>query len=91
MEITLDQLKKIAKHQKESVLSSFVDPLNKLFVQFEINTNLKVCFYLANILHECTECQQPAFEISPLDASTGFCWNCHTLQIITKPEAANEN
>jgi putative chitinase len=55
MEITLDQLKKIAKNQKEEVLLKFVDPLNKLYAQFEINTNLRVAFYLANVLHECAE------------------------------------
>jgi putative chitinase len=55
MEITIDQLKKIAKNQKEEVLLKFIDPLNKMFVQFALNTNLRVCFYLANVLHECAE------------------------------------
>lgn len=55
MQITLEQLKQIAKFQKEEILLKFIDPLNKMYAQFEINSKIRVSFYLANVLHECGE------------------------------------
>lgn len=30
-------------------------------------------------LRDCVECGMCAFEISPVDSSVGFCWQCHKL------------
>lgn len=40
---------------------------------------LKTKLDAAISLHECVECGQPAFSISPIDPHDGFCWNCHKL------------
>lgn len=40
-------------------------------------------------LYACVECGHPSFEISPTDPSTGFCWNCRRLLIVTAPKNAD--
>jgi len=44
----------------------------------------------ALVLHECADCGQPAFEISPLNPSEGFCWNEHKLLQITASGGKDE-
>lgn len=52
MLVTLEQLKAIT-NQKESILIKFVDPINSTLEKYQINTKLRICHFLAQIIHEC--------------------------------------
>lgn len=58
----------MASFAAEAVQSA-TDDLRRQLADME--TELKY----RTILLECTECGQPAFEISPIDSATGICWN----------------
>lgn len=48
--ITLEQLVKIGVHPK--MAAEYTDALNSVFTRYQINTKLRVCHFLAQILHE---------------------------------------
>jgi putative chitinase len=50
--ITLDQLKQIASTKNVTLLTELVVPLNECLERYEINTKLRVCHFLAQVLHE---------------------------------------
>ena len=58
-----------------------IDAWTKLMAEFadKETAALKAKLDAAISLHECVECGQPAFSISPIDPHDGFCWNCHKL------------
>jgi hypothetical protein len=37
-------------------------------------------------LRDCVECGICAFDVSPVDSSQGFCWNCHEFLTIKRAE-----
>lgn len=53
--ITLDDLLKITTNAPKSRLQAFVRPLNEGLEQFGVNNRLRICHFLAQILHESTE------------------------------------
>ena len=52
MQISLEQLKSFFEDTEESVLANFVDPINKVIEEFEINTLERISMFLAQIGHE---------------------------------------
>jgi putative chitinase len=50
--ITKDQLESFFEDTKESIIDSFVDPLNKTCDKFEINTVERIAMFMAQIGHE---------------------------------------
>ena len=52
MQISLEQLKSFFEDTEESVLANFVDPINKVSEEFEINTLERISMFLAQIGHE---------------------------------------
>ncbi len=69
MNITLDQLKQIT-NQKESILNTFINPLNKIFVQNVSYSNLIISHFLAQISHE-SGCFRYTSEIASGEAYEG--------------------
>lgn len=51
-ELTSDQLKKIMPSAKAETAESFIDPLNQTFKEFEIDSDLRVACFLAQVGHE---------------------------------------
>ena len=49
MNITKEQLQQFFEDTHESIIDSFVDPLNKTFERFEINTPERVAMFLAQV------------------------------------------
>jgi putative chitinase len=54
MTIDLQTLKAIFPHTKSDVLAGFVDPLNKVFEKYSINTMLRKAAFLSQVGHEST-------------------------------------
>jgi len=52
MSITKEQLQSFFEDTKESLIDSYVDPLNKTFDKFEINNTNRICMFLAQCGHE---------------------------------------
>lgn len=52
MIITIEQLQKINKNQNRKECEYYIDALNKILPQFQINTNIRLAHFLAQILHE---------------------------------------
>lgn len=52
MEVTLDQLWNFFEDTDDFVLEKFVDPINKVIEEFEINTPQRLAMFLAQIGHE---------------------------------------
>lgn len=50
--ITRDMLKRIAPNAKEDIIAPLVQYLNKYMPQYEVNTYLRVCHFLAQAAHE---------------------------------------
>lgn len=55
MEITKEQLKAIMPNVTAARIETYLPLLNKYMAEFEINTRLRVCHYLAQIAHESGE------------------------------------
>jgi putative chitinase len=53
MKITTDQLKKIiGTNYTDDKITKLVDALNQTFEKYEINTQLRICHFLAQVIHE---------------------------------------
>ena len=52
MQITLEQLCNFFEDTDDFVLEKFVDPINKVIEEFEINTSERISMFLAQIGHE---------------------------------------
>jgi len=52
MKVTLDQLWNFFEDTDDFVLEKFVDPINKVIEEFEINTPQRISMFLAQIGHE---------------------------------------
>ena len=52
MQITLEQLKSFFEETDDSVLANFVDPINKVIEDFDINTPERISMFLAQVGHE---------------------------------------
>lgn len=52
MQITLEQLSSFFEDTDSEALAAFVEPLNKVFEEFEINTPNRMAMFLAQIGHE---------------------------------------
>lgn len=52
MKVTLDQLYNFYEDTDDTVLIKFVDPINKVIEEFEINTPQRLSMFLAQIGHE---------------------------------------
>jgi putative chitinase len=52
MKVTLDQLCNFYEDTDDFVLEKFVDPINKVIEEFEINTSQRISMFLAQIGHE---------------------------------------
>ena len=52
MQITLEQLTNFFEDTDDSVLTNFVDPINKVIEEFEINTTERISMFLAQVGHE---------------------------------------
>jgi putative chitinase len=52
MQISLEQLTNFFEDTDDSVLTNFVDPINKVIEEFEINTPERISMFLAQIGHE---------------------------------------
>jgi len=50
--ITKDQLQSFFEDTKESIIDSFIDPLNKTCEKFDINTPERVAMFMAQVGHE---------------------------------------
>jgi putative chitinase len=50
--ITLEQLKKINGNRNAKECEYYVDALNKILPAYEINTNLRIAHFLAQVIHE---------------------------------------
>ena len=50
--ITQDQLQSFFEDTDEEIIEKFVDPLNKAFEHFEINTSQRIAMFLAQVGHE---------------------------------------
>jgi putative chitinase len=53
--MTPDQLKKIFAHAKAEVIEAFIAPLNRVMVDYEINSILRQAHFLAQVGHESGE------------------------------------
>jgi len=52
MSVTKQQLQSFFEDTKESVIDSFVDPINKAIERFEINSTNRIAMFLAQVGHE---------------------------------------
>lgn len=52
MKITLDILKKVFPQTPQSILSSYVDPINETAAKYNITTELRLAAFLAQVGHE---------------------------------------
>ncbi len=50
--ITLDQLKSIASTKNYTLLSELIVPLNECLDKYQINSKVRICHFLAQVLHE---------------------------------------
>jgi len=50
--VTKENLQKFFEDTKESVIDSFVDPINKAIERFEINSTNRIAMFLAQVGHE---------------------------------------
>jgi putative chitinase len=55
--LTVDDLLKITIVAPRQRLQQFVEPLNAGFARFAVNTPLRICHFLAQVLHESAEFQ----------------------------------
>jgi len=52
MSVTKEQLESFFEDTKESIVDSFIDPINKTLERFEINTPQRVSMFIAQVGHE---------------------------------------
>jgi putative chitinase len=52
MQVTLELLKRIAPKTKDTILTKYVDPLNKVADHYEMNTSARLAAFLAQTAHE---------------------------------------
>ncbi len=74
MQITIQQLKDIISPVKytEEHIKAIVDALNLTFIKYNINTSLRICHFLAQVLHE-SGCFRYSVEIwGNTDAQKGY-------------------
>ena len=50
--ITREQLIQIVGKNKESIVNNVITPLNECLEKYGINTKLRICHFLAQVLHE---------------------------------------
>ncbi len=50
--ITIEQLKAIMPHSVSLKRNNFIEPINEAMREFNINTRLRICAFLAQIAHE---------------------------------------
>jgi predicted chitinase len=72
--VTLDDLLKITLAAPKERLQKFVAPLNQHFEKYKVNTPLRVCHFLAQVLHESGEFQYQEEIASVLTTSGAMIW-----------------